>query len=300
MAKYYIAYSIKLLFWVFLACMWLPTYADTQNRSAFAKRIAPSHEGPEIDRIKKPSGFQVVVKGTIFSPRQPQPYTLENDNGRTVWKPVPGSLGLSPSLSFGDCEIDFSDSFALSFIPDGAQNTFTYFPFWNQSCNVDDAFIVRPIVRDHFHLNYEDPAISICEGNFNRILPDGSCEIIDPTQETRYVRTHRGWDILHLYMWDGTEKKPFDLKRIRIRGGESVRLCYKPVQEITGPWITLQPNPTTSPGIWACWDELPTGYWDLSQWAGNITEVKITGTTQSSPFEIDDIRVGVHQKSRFV
>jgi len=37
-----------------------------------------------------------------------------------------------------------------------------------------------------------------------------------------------------------------------------VRLCYKRVQEIEGPWIAARDVPMhgSSPGVWLCWGQL--------------------------------------------
>jgi hypothetical protein len=74
-----------------------------------------------------------------------------------------------------------------------------------------------------------------------------------------------------------------------------VRLCYKKVQEIEGPWIAAPDVPLdgSTPGVWLCWGQLGPALWDLSAWATDVREVKVTASDGVSTFAIDDFLIGV-------
>lgn len=214
--------------------------------------------------------------------------------------------------AFGnDCTVDFSESYAISLLPNYAGDTFAYAPWWIQVCNGAELnlALMRPLEYSHFHLNFQDSDITCLDfgtGWFGRPQPDGSCEAADVLNEPRYLRSHIGDERIHLYTsgeipsastgYDDSalHKGPFDLKRVRVKGETPVRLCYLKVQELDGPWITSPDvEPATSPGVWLCWNQLGPGLWDLSQWAGNVREVKITATNGATPFSVDDILIAV-------
>jgi hypothetical protein len=214
-----------------------------------------------------------------------------------------------------DCPVDFDDTDALNGIPDHAATTFTYAPWWYQSCggSLQNYAVVRPVEYSHYHLNFEDDTISCLDtntGTFGRLQPDSTCSSngIDYTMEPRYVSPHDIGAHIHLYVVnqyvnpndpysDSTyDKKPFDVKRFRVRtGSPPVRVCYKKVQEIDGPWLAAPDVPLhgSSPGVWLCWNQLGPGLWDLSEWATNIRELKVSATDGVSIFSIDDFRISV-------
>ena len=85
----------------------------------------------------------------------------------------------------------------------------------------------------------------------------------------------------------------FDLSRIRIKLS-AVRLCYRKNQEIQGDRAAAPGLPNSEPGIWLCWNRLEPGYWDLSDWAIDLTEVRVTGAEgELGPFSLDDLQIGV-------
>lgn len=200
-----------------------------------------------------------------------------------------------PSLAV-NCMIDFSDYDALNWLPDFAENTFAFNPWWFQSCDGLHHAVVRPIGDDHFHLGYENPHIKPCNGDqtdFAIVDEDGNCEEIDPREEPRFLHPHLGSVTTHLYVHDGNEKKFFQLNSIRVENQNAIKLCYKPMQEDDGPWETNEVDNTTGPGIWFCWNELTTGNWDLSEWTNYITDVKIT-SSHGGIYQIDDIGIWIH------
>ena len=210
-----------------------------------------------------------------------------------------------------DCSVDFSDFNALNAIPEQAYATAGP-PWWFQSCggSFGNYAVVRPLVYGHMHVGFEDRTISCLSSNgtFGREQPDGICSPngITHVLEPRYVSSHWGNEQLHLYVVnqytnpkdpysDSThDKKPFDFKRLRVLS-TPVRVCYKKVQEVAGPWIASPDvhQSGSTPGVWLCWNQLSAGLWDLSAFATHVREVKITATDGISAFEIDDILIGV-------
>jgi hypothetical protein len=221
-----------------------------------------------------------------------------------------------PSAAFPyECSVDFDDSVTLSGVPNLAADTVAYAPWWFQNCggNLANHAVVRPVEYSHYHLGFEDDTIvclDLATATYGRYLPDMTCSSagIDYLGEPRYVAPHWGDGHIHLYVVnqdvnpndpysDSTyDKKPFDLKRLRVRAGSPpVRVCYKKVQEIEGPWIAAPDVPLheSTPGVWLCWAELGPALWDLSAWAKNVREVKVAASDGDSIFSIDDLLVGV-------
>jgi hypothetical protein len=210
-----------------------------------------------------------------------------------------------PILKSSECLVDFSDYDALDRLtyappvyPLYAEDTHAWAPWWFQACNGIDHAVVRPIAPfEHFHLGYEDPAIQPCAGgvvDWDIIHEDGTCEEFDPRDKPRRLTSHDYSAVIHLYLYDGYGKKTFGLNGLRVLGENAVRLCYKPAQEDDGAWETSEPGGTTSPGIWLCWDELSIGTWDLSGYAGYITEVKLSSTGMAGSITIDDVVLKVY------
>ncbi|HNP62172.1 MAG TPA: hypothetical protein PKM72_15095 [Nitrospirales bacterium] len=207
-----------------------------------------------------------------------------------------------------ECLVDFSDYDALDLLEFSlhpyAETTFAYTPWWHQACNglmyVEVRPIWTPLSVSHFHLGYENPHITTCPGSFTDwgiIQDDGTCQEIEPRDEPRSLHPHEGHRPTHIFVTDGgiNDKKLFKLNRIRVESTQGIQLCYKPMQEIDGPWISSGVAGSTHPGIWYCWDELPTGNWDLSDWTDHITEVKIRASHGSfGIYQIDDIGIGIY------
>jgi hypothetical protein len=208
----------------------------------------------------------------------------------SVPRAIQGRTG--PKLG-SECVVAFSDFDALGWLPGFAQDTFAYSPYYSQLCNAVSQAVVRPVYINHYHLLYEDPHITLCDGTFQRVLDDGTCQPIDPRTEGRSLAPHYGNEIIHFYVWDspGSQMLPFNFKRIRVGSGAPIRFCYKPVQEIEGPWVTYSTDGMTGPGVWYCWNQLDTGNWDVSDYTWFVTEIKITGTPglNVAVFQIDDL-----------
>ena len=150
---------------------------------------------------------------------------------------------------------------ALSLLYNAAESTFATDPWWNQQCDDDNYVFVRPYNLDHFHLDFEN-ATCYEFGFSGELQEDGSCKIFDdPEQQPRILHTMLPDDVIELIVNDSNGNQVvFDFKRIRIVGNNPVRVCYKPVQEIDGPWIAQAQDELTAPGVWACWNNMTTGY----------------------------------------
>lgn len=221
--------------------------------------------------------------------------------------------GRRPSFS-GACAVAFDDPAALAALPNVAGEGTAGAPWWFQDCHTTagDRAVVRPLVYSHYHLFFEDASISCLDFDtqvFGRLQPDGTCSSagIDHAEEPRYLNPHIGDEQIHLYVVnqvvnpndpysDSTlDKKPFDLRRLRVVTAVPVRVCYKKVQEIEGPWITSPDVHVagSAPGVWLCWNSLGQGLWDLSAWAFDVREVKITATDGVSVYALDDLEIGL-------
>ncbi|MES9993101.1 MAG: hypothetical protein ABW098_14175 [Candidatus Thiodiazotropha sp.] len=129
--------------------------------------------------------------------------------------------------------------------------------------------IIRPIGDNYFHLAYENPHIQPCKGDqtdWDIIHKDGTCEEFDPREMPRSFHPHLGSVTTHIYVYDGYDKQPFRLNKVRVENQQAIKFCYTPMQDKDGPWETSEPDNITSPGIWFCFEQLTTGYWDLSAW----------------------------------
>ena len=198
------------------------------------------------------------------------------------------------------CEIDFDDDTAIGLLPDGAETTFAFSPFWNQLCNGRYAR-VYPTDTDHLHLGYVDASIDVCVNPTNPYdTPLGvfsrgeDCEPIDPVTEPRswinvghYADLHGRLDLIDAYGSNYTSR-PFTLERMRIRSAPA-RVCYR--MPPNGPWIAAAPvGPFDEPGLVYCWASLAAGLWDLSEWTVGTVGVDFTGTTDALP-GYDDFRL---------
>ncbi|MCB1986265.1 MAG: hypothetical protein H6936_11060 [Burkholderiales bacterium] len=231
----------------------------------------------------------------FYPPENPEAHLIKRVEGREIMQSIDRLVAHRFSKSVTDCEVNFNDPEALSQFPDAAISTFAPEPWWNQECDADNLAFVRPFNLDHFHLDFEN-ATCYELGWPGEMQEDGSCEIFEnPEQQPRRLHTMLTNDIIELTVLDnGGNKVTFDFKRIRIVGNESVRVCYKPEQEINGPWIVQSPGEGTGPGIWSCWNNMSTGYWDVSTWAGNVTAVRLIGVDGIPNFMVDDIRIGIY------
>ena len=229
-------------------------------------------------------------------PNQPLINLAENVGGRLEWQETSNFADPRPSRAPGDCNVDFDDPADLDQLDEASLlNTFVMEPWWHQQCDSDNNVFIRPYKINHFHLLPEN---SNCFGSGpGEYQEDGSCQVYeDQRQQPHFLRTMLPNDVIELTVNDNLDnQKAFDFKRIRIMGKNAVRVCYKPAQEIDGPWLTLAQDGLSSPGTWACWNNMTPGYWDVSQWAGNVTAVRLIGAEGiPNNFAVDDIRIGVH------
>ena len=228
-------------------------------------------------------------------PNQPLINLAENIGGRLEWKETLDFAGTRPSKAPGDCNVDFDDPVDLEQLSEASLlNTFVFDPWWHQQCDSDNNVFIRPYNIDHFHLSPEN---TNCFGSGpGELQDDGSCQVYeDPAQEPHLLHTMLTNDVIELVVNDNLgNQKAFDFKRIRILGKNPIRVCYKPVQEIDGPWLAQAQNELSSPGTWACWNNMTPAYWDVSEWAGNVTAVRFIGVHGVPNFSIDDIRIGVY------
>lgn len=180
------------------------------------------------------------------------------------------------------CKVKFSDRDALNIIPEYAQDTFAFGPYWIQSCSQDRWAYVKPTVNNHFHLSYENADMQICQ-----IL--NTCPEHDPRDQPRTLRTHTNSEKLELTLYKDSKYLPFGIKKIRIPGNTSVKICFKKRNESGAPWVTNEDNLAAIPGRWSCWNKLGTGNWDLSNWVNNVVVVTVIGTGEGGTFGIDDV-----------
>ncbi len=233
---------------------------------------------------------------TIFTPPSPQAMRAIIGNRDTVWQAASNLVAeRTPVRSTYDCTVDFNDEDAINLFVDKAASTFAYFPFWNQVCNVDVSVNVRPYYIDHFHLSYEkDVCIDTGSGEFGEMQEDASCMgFADPAKEARRLSSMLPRDVLELTAYNNyyDTRIDFDLKRIRVVGNRPVRVCYKPAEQNDGDWVTTAVDQASNTGIWLCWNNLSTGYWDLSAWAGDVSTVRIMAADGQPNFAVDDILI---------
>ncbi|MDF9798716.1 hypothetical protein OKW21_003979 [Catalinimonas alkaloidigena] len=181
--------------------------------------------------------------------------------------------------------VDFNDQMALTIIPDNAQNTFTFWPFYihkvgnawihvkeNNGAGYNPAFTSN---YNHYHLSYQNfnPCIT-GSGEFGK--PSGnSCLNINPILEPRKLDTHHGSQWIKIYAYDySSSQRTFDLLGIKVTNGP-IQLWFK-----------------KKGGGWWKWSSLGTGTWNLSAYSTEITQVLIGGTSSSS-FGFDNVKVKV-------
>lgn len=264
---------------------------------------------PKDKNVIKKFGYREPSLPTLMKPSTNPTANISRARSDSSGSPL-DTLRTPTNLSLAEeCLVDFSDYDALDLLEFSlhpfAEDTFAFTPWWHQACNGLNYVEVRPIWSplsvSHFHLAYENPHITTCPGTFDFGIPqdDGTCLDIEPRDEPRYLHPHLGHIPTHIFVTDGgiNDKALFQLNRIRVENDQAIQLCYKPMQEDEGPWESNGPGGSTSPGIWYCWNELPTGNWDLSDWTDHITEVKIQashGFLGLGIYQIDDIGIGIY------
>lgn len=272
-----------------------------ENSRIYEKRdiAAHTHQPPkEENGISSQSmQYQNGEVPSLFTPPSPKVMRLATTGGIEHWEEVKNlTAGRTPVHSTYDCAIDFNDENALNLFVNKAADTFAHFPFWNQVCNVDVSVAVRPFYINHFHLTYEkDVCIDSSTSSFGEMQEDESCLAFpDPAKEARQLSSMISTDVIELTAYNNyyNTRINFDLKRLRVVGSRPVRVCYKPAeQDNEGDWITLEADSATDTGIWLCWNSLPTGYWDLSTWAGDVSAVRLIAAEGHPNFAVDDILI---------
>ena len=243
-----------------------------------------------------------IRAGRVENAKTPPPPQLLTSSGlRTLSRAEADRLRGGRVLGGASCEIDFDDDTAIGLLPDGAETTFAYSPWWNQLCSGHYAR-VYPTDTDHLHLGYVDATIDVCVNAENPYdTPVGvfsrgdDCEPIDPVTEPRssitvghYANLHGRLDLIDAYGSDYTPRS-FTLERMRILSAPA-RVCYRMPPQ--GPWIAAEPvGPFDEPGLVYCWASLTPGLWDLSEWTSGTIGVDFTGASDSLP-AYDDFRLG--------
>lgn len=223
-----------------------------------------------------------------------------------VW--VASGLGSSnTALAHGylaQCVIGFDDQFALQNVYAQARTTFAYHTGADETGNdlCDESAHgmcwtyrercgSRGYVRvqeapnrqyDHFHLSFEDDALTCFAENgdglgkgFGRPMNDGSCAPANWKREPRFVSSHTAEHLIHIWVEDQETHKPriFELASIHIKGAMSARIWYK-----------------KSDGKWYFWSTLAPGRWNLSGYLWDITDVMIRAADGSgSSVSFDDV-----------
>jgi hypothetical protein len=177
---------------------------------------------------------------------------------------------MSPQNVLGECALTFDDPAALGALPD--QASYGFAPNYRMQCsphflNVDDLTV------GHFHLSFEDPAIScLAEGGLGK-LSGSECVAVDWDHEPRYLQSHWQDQWIKIWMEDASNHQPraFDLNRIRVGAGHPIQLWYR-----------------TQDGSWWFWNELDGAEtWKVEQWSKDVMEVRIRGTNSGlGPYTI--------------
>ena len=192
------------------------------------------------------------------------------------------------------CFVDFNESTVLSSLPDGAIDTFVYWPFWNQYCpqGSNTGISVQPVGNSHYHLGYVDETIRWCFDleTFGRPVdpddPISDCTAIDPTTEPRSgIQPHVQDFSIRIFAYDTQTKDrlQFDLNQIRILSGQA-EICFVKTDL---PWITSEPT-DDPPGY--CGD-LGPGNWDISESVVDAHEVRIYARSANMSFTDLGIRI---------
>lgn len=180
------------------------------------------------------------------------------------------------------CDIRFKDEVALLILPDHAQYTFAYPPWYIEGCGrgwfhlMENSNRYQEAFRSHYghyHLGWNGFCINSSTGN-SGVMSGGSCTEVDPINQNRFVRPHANDQWLRGYVYkSGEPELPFDLLRMRIRDN-GIRMW---VRKSSGNWLQYT---------------IPVGYWTINQ-ANNIREILISGQGGASVWEIDDLQIRV-------
>ncbi len=292
--------------------------SDSEATSALVKALAAEIcQGSQglASKTRAPTALETVpqsapapqvqdpLRGVLLaSPGLAPTQSLQLAPGATTGTAPSGRLtnGATPTRS-ESCTIDFTDPAALFWAAQGLWFDRVYTP-WFQSCGSKGYVDFRPTVYSHFHLGFASPDVIPCNDRPDaapgRDPGAGSCQPVDATQEPRtHMSAHFYDEFVHVRAMTSIDYQPlaFDFERVRVLGSKPVRLCYRQhLQATDGPWLAYQVDGYTKPGIWKCWSALGPGLWDLSAWATDVDEVRITGAdTGVGTFMLDDMQMRI-------
>ncbi|MGE0315281.1 MAG: hypothetical protein AB7P21_27000 [Lautropia sp.] len=287
------------------------------SRALAAARPAPTERQtaallPPAPQVQDPlKGVLLASPGLAATPNlgwQRSAPTPSASTPGTLSQGQPGTAAPVGSLTNGAdpartdaCRIDFTDPAALFLAAQGLWFDRVYMP-WFQACGTKGYVDFRPTVYEHFHLGFAAADVIPCNDRPDaapgRDPGDGSCQPVDATQEPRtHMSAHEPREFVHLRAMTSIDYRPlaFDLEQIRVLGSKPVRLCYRQhLQPTDGAWLAYQVDGHDKPGIWKCWAALDAGLWDLSAWATDVDEVRITGADVGvGTFMLDDMQLRI-------
>lgn len=244
----------------------------------------------------RPGSPTVAPQGLVTEAPALKPGPPRNVDGREG--PVGASL-VAPSRGVArptDCVVDFTDSTALQLTGPSLYGNWVLIP-WYQQCSGAGYVDFRPLTQGHFHLGFADPVVQFCNSHPQnypaRVDPDGTCHLVDIATEPRTdAMPHVGMETF-LLRAQGVSGQwaAFDLNRFRVRGERAVRLCYR--KQTSLDWEAPAGADGAQVG-WLCWDRLEPGLWDLSEYATELKEVKITESlSDQGIFKIDDFHIAI-------
>lgn len=258
------------------------------NTTQLASGKSPSPQPRPGTPAAAPQGL--VTEAPALRPGPPR-----NDDGRGG---VVGGALVAPSRGVAkptDCVVDFTDSTALQLTGPSLYGNWVLIP-WYQQCGGAGYVDFRPLTQGHFHLGFADPAVQFCNTHPQnypaRLDPDGTCHLVDIATEPRTdVLPHVGQEVF-LLRAQGVSGNwaSFDLNKFRVRGERAVKLCYR---KSALDWEAPAGSDGAEVG-WLCWDRLEPGLWDLSAYASELREVKITESlSDQGIFKIDDFHIAI-------
>ncbi len=279
--------------------------------SAGASAAIKPSTAPVAATIRPGPAFSAMATGASRAPHdaivaQRRPAVLSATPGRARTPGAADSFGTPVAAGgyVGECLVDFKDEDALT-----ATGYYLYFDRiyvpWFQRCGAGGYVDLRPMFASHVHLAFASVNVLPCNSTPDafpsRIDEDGTCHPVDiPTEPRTYIVTHSPTEIVRIRALSYNSPLPdytplvFDLNRVRvIATSGNVRVCYrKAQQDVDGPWLADAPD--GPPAVWMCWNNLGPGHWDLSDWATELSEARVTGADgELNPVTIDDVKVGI-------
>ena len=137
-------------------------------------------------------------------------------------------LGFTTSLnaSAQSCNVGFNTYSALAALPNQARDSFTYAPYYQETCapagtDWSQVYVVSPESYGHYHLGFEDATMSCynsVSGGFGR-MQNGKC-VAPPDYAAlpRYVATHDNVQVLQMTATSGDQ---FDLVHLTALAGSA-------------------------------------------------------------------------------